>query len=102
MHRAQRGPFRVRIQARQRAIFQSRHWSEGSPGNVVFPNEGTKLNQNGFRFVPISMVPWRRAQSRVEMNVFQTPLTELAATSDRCAVQSRTAATSALTFMTFS
>jgi len=61
-----------------------------------------EAEQERFRFVPTSSVAWWRSLSRVKMNVLRTPLTALATTSESCTVQSRTAATSALTFMTFS
>ena len=39
-----------------------------------------EAEQKTFRFVPIPSVLWRRALSRVKMNVLRTPLTALAAT----------------------
>ena len=96
MHRAHSGPFRVRIEARQR----------GSSGSISAVSEEMLLalirneaEQERFCFVPISSLKCRRALSRVKMNVFRTPLTALAA---KVKFQPSTAATSALTFMTFS
>jgi hypothetical protein len=60
-----------------------------------------EAEQKTFCFVPIPSVERWRSQSRVKMNVLRTPLTAIV-TNESCAVQSRTAATSALTFMTFS
>jgi hypothetical protein len=48
-----------------------------------------EAEQKPFRFVPISSVWWWRSLSRVKMNVLRTPLTALAATFDRYAVQPR-------------
>jgi len=59
-----------------------------------------EAEQRTFLFVPIASVKWYRSQSRVKMNVLRTPLTAIDTKS--CDIQSRTAATSALTFMTFS
>jgi hypothetical protein len=61
-----------------------------------------EAEQKTFCFVPIPSVERWRSQSRVKMNVLRTPLTVLSIAQRCCRGESSTAATSALTFMTFS
>ena len=61
-----------------------------------------EAEQKTFPFVPIASVEWCRSQSRVKMNVPSDALDSNRHHSESCNVQTRTAATSALTFMTFS
>jgi hypothetical protein len=68
----------------------------------VISNNRTKLNKNVFSFVPNSSLLGWRVVSRVKMNVVRMPLTLLSTVQRCCRGESRTAATSALTFMTFS